>query len=612
MPRQVSQALLLQTGLYPPKVVANYARARRYQPRLSIQTFVKMYEATESIADSLENSADYCPRVLGIDEKLEVHKSIMQKIAVDTLASDLNQKTRRQCADYMRSTDMLHVRLTTKIKDHPLCPNTMDFYSQVLGKSNPIQFHGQLVNGIVAAIQDGWDQFSAPSQEWSFLSADKFRKFFSKRVKQFTNLEESIESTFEHREPGFEPISEPSLRSMPGSVAIEDAYYSDDDDYGYYEEPVNAGYSSDDLSSDIDSEEYSSDGVIEVASVLADTKKARSLKPYEPVESHDTTPVLRHVAKDRGYRPDLVPISDLMEEQKQSSEMRSQQTLEPIKERTTVASRSKLVPIAEEPVTKLRPKLVPISEQQQPRARSKLVPINDQRAKPTAVREQRRETPKDRLGGEILPPSTARRPNLTAIGAEKVSKTRQSTLKPYEPEKPVASRPKLVPFDEASPSVRARPKLVPMAEPVGSSAKPTVKRPMPQLISNDQEETKFDSVGLSLRWLESYLDTNGPSLSDELVFFAPTNAKSQQIISTAESRGKKPAVKPIVECHLCEHSGTVDMATLTTVGGHEIQMGRRGKIMQPKVRSEWANYVGTKDVSGFTVHVYAQGNVFKH
>jgi hypothetical protein len=243
------------------------------------------------------------------------------------------------------------------------------------------------------------------------------------------------------------------------------------------------------------------------------------------------------------------------------------------------------------------------------------MPFADREA-PAPISKRPETTKPDRLGGEVLPRTSARRSNLAAIGT-KVSQNRKSTLQPFEPKQTTTTtttrvRPKLIPTkQEQSSSVRARPNLVPY-EP---TAKTTNKRPMPGLLENDadeEEDIRFANVRQSLRWLESYLDTNGHQLADELVFFAPTSGSSQRILDRAELRGKTPAVKPIVEFHLCEHSGTVDGCELVTVSGHKIKIGLRGKILQPKVKSAWTDFVGTKDVSGFTVHIYAHANTFKH
>ena len=784
MARRISQARIMQTGLYPREVVAKYARAQHFQPRMTISTFVRLYEMARPDGGISARSNDYCPRVSGVSEKLEVHKSIMQRIAIDTLASSLNQKTRRQCNEFMRNPDSLHVLISTRIKDHPLCPNTMGFYSQVLGKSDPERFHGELVNGIVAAVQAGWDDFSSDTAQWNFLNREKFTKFFRKRIQQFTNLEEPIDAPWHQTEPGLEPIFEPLVRTRPPvtPLAVEAGAKKDADGYRYYEDSIgsedeeaedeeveaisaeeeeeeeveansaeeeevetisaedeeNSAEDEEEVEA-ISSEEYSSDGVLEVASVLADSQQPKLYASSVGSKSLAGAPAYRpelvpvsklfpgKVAPVASPRPTLVPLEttatsvdayckygkkktipqklvkygltglvdavkkaglvdtlstdrftvfaptnkalelakadtldiatlkqvllshvipatvigamDVPESETEvtsasgqilrvrrsgntvtingdiivvKANIRASNGIIHVIDRVILPSsvgksiRSKLVPIKEPTAVaaSVRPRLTPINE---PRIRSKLVPLETQ--KPAAPAHERPAVPNDRLGGEALPRTSARRPNLVPIGAE-ISQTRQaSTMEPLtEPTVKTVRPTKLVPIQRSAAepkptAVRARPKTIPVNEPT------TVTPTKPSVSVSD---AKFENVEQSMRWLESYLETHGPDLADELVFFAPTNSKAKQIVVLAETRGKSPSVKPIIECHLCEHGAHIEEETMRTVGGHTVRMGRRGKIAQPEVKSPWVDFVGTKDVAGFRVHVYAQGNIFTH
>jgi len=617
MTRKISRARLLQHGKYPPEVINRYARAQKYLPKMAISTFAKLYMSVEPI--SAESKADYCPRI-GHSEKLEVHKGIMQQITVDSLANLLNRKPRAQCDVFMQNNDHLHALLSTKIKNHPLCPNTMEFYSEVLHRNDPVQFHGQLVNGIVTAMQNGWDTFCGSERQWAYLDAAKFRKFFSKRVKEYTNLHESGEIEVSCSMPAAEPISTPSKQERPAAVPIDELYddideadmYSDEEDDDDDDDDDGDGSDYDDSNalltdegelgdaySDDEFATSSSDGAVEISEVIADFPAEESTRVNNP---------LRHVARDKGrYRPDLLAIDEEELDDNYSDESSGEEVI-------AAPQHAKLEPVIETKAPRARPNLEPISEtvDRVVRQRPTLVPVETERKRVSDRGTRPAVIESDKLKGEVMPASSARPTSLVAIGAERRKRdTQTSTLKPYAPPVENRARPKLLPVESEKP-VRTSSRLVPIAKHIeAASVKPV--RKMPTMIRKQEStnEEAFVSVKQTLRWLETYLDTDGHRLSQELVFFAPTNGQATLITKRAEDLGKQISVKPLVEAHLCEHgsSASIDGAELTSVAGNRIELGQNGKIISPALKSPWVDEVGIRDIAGFRVHVYSHNNL---
>lgn len=615
MGRKISQGRLLLHGKYSPQVISHYIKAVKFEPRLSIGTFAKMYQP--NIAAQM--NPDYCPAV-GPEQKLDVHKRIMQSISVDTLASCLAGNPKDQCNAFMQNPDSLHALLSAKIMNHPVCPKTMDFYSQVLGKTDPVQFHGQLVNAIVASMQDGWRDFIG--KEWNFCEAPKFRKYFSKRVQQFTNLEASVEVDIGVQEPDLEPISTFVDESPPAAEPISrhkskhQLYDERSDDESmqtmeHYDTVGNHGgsHSSSCSSSEEELGDEEPPAGLTVKNVLVDTQSP--LKPYNAAMSlkvpapkvgayrptlQDIPPVAEPI--DHGYRSGSGSGSGTDDE---SSSMEVDAKADDVKAQSVQAN---LIPLSKgiegtsnksvmTPTRGVRPTLeatvnnvsamvasqtakVEMTAEQTAAAllQSRLVPLNP----PAKVTPPRTIAP-DALGGEALPPGKARRANLVAIGAE-VAQNR----------KPVVST------------------AVPVA--------PVAKRAMtPVIVDKEQQPTgtdKFAAVNKSIRWLEAYLDTEGPKTGENLVFFAPVNGVAARIVEQSAKKGKLVGVKAIIQRHLCEHTGDINESSLTTIGGHTIQIGARGKIQMPAVKSAWTDFIGVKNIAGFNVQIFSHQNLFTH